>query len=165
MKDTQLHWMQHKLKKPKSMSPRDFHWKEILAVSLKLSGRFQTPNDHEKKTWLFNAYLSSYQQKYQKAGKAIEGLTMDEIVNYFQTLHDYEVKQGHLNENRQKKRGRDVADGESRSSNKKQRGRDKHNGRRGGRNDKGRTEKNGGWHDPCQLHPYASHTWGKCTCN
>jgi hypothetical protein len=51
MCDTQIFWMNHMMKKPRTMSPRDFYFrfKEIFDTSMALGGKFQKPNEHEKR--------------------------------------------------------------------------------------------------------------------
>lgn len=173
MRDTQLYYMQHKMKKPKEMAPNKFffRFKEMLAISLKLSGHFQSPNDHEKKTMLFNSFPGTYQEKFQESGKKIENETMEDIVSYFQTLHEYEEKKGRFRDKRRRDGTDD--DGQPRISNKKQRGRDQKNGRRSHNNNNGgnrngnRRNNNDGtkWYNDCPLHPHGSHKWGECRMN
>jgi hypothetical protein len=59
------------------------------------SFRCQT-NDHEKKTMLCNAFPHTFNKKFQESAKIIEGSTIDEIVNYFQILYDFEKYKAHL---------------------------------------------------------------------
>jgi len=168
MRDTQLYWMSHKMKKPKEMSPRDFYFrfKEILAVSLKLGGYFQTPNEHETKTMLFRAFPTSYQVQFQLSAMTLEDKTQDEIVMYFQKLHDNESKKGLLSSksNKRNKRDGDDDDDRPRTSNKKQRGRDKHNKSNDKNGGKGRSS-GAKWNEQCPLHPNNEHTWGQCRSN
>jgi hypothetical protein len=98
MRDTQIFWMNHMMKKPKSMSPRDFYFrfKEIYDVSMALDGKFQMPNEHERKTMLFDAFPHSFKEKFQEPAKTIEGSTTEEIVNYFQILYDFEARKAQL---------------------------------------------------------------------
>ena len=98
MRDTQIYWMSHGMRKPKGMSPREFYFrfKEIYDISMSLNGKFQKPNDHEKKTMLFNAFPNIYKEKFQESAKTIEDSTAETIVNYFQTLHDFEESKGQL---------------------------------------------------------------------
>ena len=166
MRDTQLYWMSHKIKKPKEMSPRDFYFRfqEILSVSLKLGGHFHTPNEHEQKTMLFNAFPASYHERFQRSAMTIEDSSMDDIVNYFQTLHEIEVRDGRLY-NRDK-RERDDND-RPRISSKKQRGRDRRNNRNhdGHGNGHGSSRRGSRWNEQCHIHAYSNHTWGECKFN
>ena len=168
MRDTQLYWMSHKMKKPKEMSPRDFYFrfKEILAVSLKLGGYFQTPNEHETKTMLFRAFPTSYQVQFQLSAMTLEDKTQDEIVMYFQKLHDNESKKGLLSSkgNKRNKRDGDDDDDRPRTSNKKQRGRDNRNKSNDKNGGKGRSS-GAKWNEQCPLHPNNEHTWGQCRSN
>jgi hypothetical protein len=45
---------------------------------------------------LFNAFSSVYKEKLQESAKTIEGLTSEDTVNYFQTLHNFEERKGQL---------------------------------------------------------------------
>lgn len=168
MRDTQLFWMSHGMKKPQEMSPRDFffRFKRILSATLELHGNFQEPNDHEKKTMLFNAFPGPYKQKFQESAMTIEDKTSDEIVNYFQTLHENEVKSGKLfkgNSNGKRKKDDKESNGNGpRISNKKQRGRDNRrnrNNRDNNHHGNGRTR----WNDACPIHKHVhDHKWGEC---
>ena len=62
MRDTELFYLQHKIKKPEDMEPREFlhRFYEILTISLKLQGLFHEPNEHEIKTIFFNAFPLIY---------------------------------------------------------------------------------------------------------
>jgi hypothetical protein len=166
MRDTQLYWMSHKMKKPKEMSPRDFYFRfqEILSVSLKLGGHFQTPNEHEQKTMLFNAFPASYRQRFQRSAMTIEDSSMDDIVSYFHTLHEFEVRDGRLYSG--DKRKRDDSDRPHISS-KKQRGRDRRENcnHDGYRNGNGNNRRGSRWSEQCHIHAYSNHTWGECRSN
>jgi hypothetical protein len=100
MRDTQIFWMNHMMRKPMSVSPRDFYFsfKEIYDISMALDGKFQMPNNHEKKTMLFSAFphTHTFKEKFQESAKTIESCTIDEIVNYFQILYDFEKPKAHL---------------------------------------------------------------------
>jgi hypothetical protein len=161
MRDTQIFWMNHMMKKPRTMSPRDFYFrfKEIFDTSMALGGKFQKPNEHEKKTMLFNAFPSMYKEKFQESAKTIEDSLSEDIVNYFQILHDFEERKGQLMHDT--KREREDDDNRPRIFNKRQRGRDRRHNKydndyeesRRDRDDDKRTK----WNDPCPLHPYCKY--------
>lgn len=167
MGDTQIFWLSHRIKKPKDMTPRDFknRFEEIVDCTRMLDGFFQQPNEHEIRTWFYNAFPTSYKKAFQKAGMKIDDQHIDEITEYFQNLHDYEKQYGELKDD-DKKRKRSEQDNRDgpRTSNKKQRGRDRRWGRRDDHQDH-RDNRKPKWNGKCPLHPDKSHTWGDCFSN
>lgn len=98
MADTQFHFLQHKVKKPMSMTPREFlnRFTKIVDCSEMLEGQAQNPNDYEKKMRFFNAFPSLYHGKFQKAGLKVDDKSMEEVMEYFQALYDFEMENGQL---------------------------------------------------------------------
>ena len=166
MRDTQIFWMNHMMKKPMGMSPRDFYFrfKEIYDVSMALDGKFQQPNEHEKKTMLFDAFPAQFKEKFQESAKTIEGSTIEEIVNYFQILYDFEKRKAQMAHAAAHKCERDEDD--EFHAPKKQRGRDRQRSK-DEYGDKYNERKDSKWNEPCRLHPYSKypHTWGQCRSN
>ena len=166
MGDTQIYWLGHGIKKPRQMSPRDFHnrFEEIVDCTSMLEGNFNQPNEHEIKTWFYNAFPNSYKHTFQKAGLKVDDKTIEEITDYFQGLHTFESQFGELKEEKKRKKNDQDDKDQSRTSTKKQRGRDRsfqhRDDRRGNRDD--RKPK---WNGKCPLHPEKSHTWGDCFSN
>ena len=169
MADTQFHYLQHKIKKPKNMTPREFlnRFTEIVDCSEKLEGLAHHPGDYEKKTWFYNAFPSSYRAEFQKAGLKVDDKSMEEVMEYFQALHDYEMENGQLIQQTNKRKRED--DDTPRTSSKKQRGRDQRQQRQGNyyhrRQGNSNGERKSRWNEQCPLHTHLSHTWGECRSN
>jgi hypothetical protein len=172
MRDTQIFWMNYMMKKPKDMSPRDFYFrfKEIYDVSMALDGKFQMPNEHERKTMVFNAFPHFFKEKFQESAKTIEGSTTEEIINYFQILYDFEARKAQV-ARASNKREREDDDYRPRTSIKKQRGRDRYRQQNDDNyeeiDDKKESDKGTRRKEPCPLHPYSKypHSWGQCRSN
>jgi hypothetical protein len=107
MDETQMYWLAHRIKKPHSMTPRDFQrrFTEIVDCSIHLEGNFTAPTEHDKKTWFFRAFPRSYRKAFAKASLRVEDKTMDQIMSYFQTLHDQEEEDGKYERGNKRKRG------------------------------------------------------------
>lgn len=168
MGETQMFYLEHDIKKPAKMAPKEFmnRFKEIVDCSKLLEGNYPDVTEHQEKKWFFHAFPKSYQDKFSLSMFTIEEKTMEQIATYFQRLHAKEIKTGKLlSEGEGRKRKRDGDDDDyRRTSNKRQRDRDRRQGQRnndgGGRSNRSGTRLR--FADQCPNHPNLSHSWGEC---
>lgn len=72
-----------------------------------LDGQAQNPNNYKKKMWYFNTFPSSYHGKFHKAGLKVDDKSIEEVMKYFQALHDFEMANGQLIQQTNKRKRED----------------------------------------------------------
>lgn len=88
-RDCIYYYLDHR-KKAKAESPSEYllRFNELIDIADQCEGQWQKPNSEQIKGYYYQAMPMAYRQEFVKNDKSLIKMSLDDVMNYFQKLHD-----------------------------------------------------------------------------